>query len=240
MLMNKNMCIGGWTQKWKQKPPDCFSYVMYGMVTTLDELKTGGGQGPNKPPINTGSVKSLWTYGGGFCKPKGYPKTANDIKAIVDATVKNKWAGVDFDDECKMNTDNIIQAMKQLKDAGKETSYTFIAGWDYNNKKPSQAIVKKVADSSYCDRFILMCYDAAMWDDQTIKDNVGPAIQKTIEFTGDSKKVILALTPAGLTPKNLKDFLDYTQNNNLGGMFIWNFLSLKPSDLETIVKTLLP
>ncbi|MCX6580671.1 MAG: hypothetical protein NT166_10870 [Candidatus Aminicenantes bacterium] len=238
MATNGNMCIGGWTQKWKLSPPDSFSYVMYGMVTSLDVLKTGGGKGPHIPPIDTGSTKALWTYGGGLCKPEGYPD-AGGITAIVDATVNNNWAGVDFDDECKMNTDNIIETMKQLKNEGKETSYTFIAGWDYNNNQASQAIVQKVANSGYCDRFILMCYAAAMWDDQTIKDNVGPAIEKTVNFTGNSKKVILALTPRGLNQQNLDAFLKYALDNDLGGMFIWNFSLLKQNDLATIVNTLL-
>jgi hypothetical protein len=238
MATNGNMCIGGWTQKWKLAPPDSFSYVMYGMVTSLDVLKTGGGKGPHIPPIDTGSVKALWTYGGGGCNPEGYPN-AGGITAIVDATVNNKWAGVDFDDECKMNTDNIIETMKQLKNNGKETSYTFIAGWDYNNQESSQAIVQKVAESGFCDRFILMCYAAAMWNDQTIQDNVGPAIEKTINFTGSSKKVILALTPRGLNQKKLDAFLKYVLDNDLGGLFIWNFSRLKQNDLDTIVNTLL-
>ncbi|HLP62843.1 MAG TPA: hypothetical protein VK186_28650 [Candidatus Deferrimicrobium sp.] len=238
MAAKGNMCIGGWTQRWDQVPPASFSYVMYGMVTSLDILKTGGGKGPHIPPINTGSAKALWTYGGGYSKPEGYPN-ASGITAIVDATVNNNWAGVDFDDECKMNTDNIIETMKQLKEKGKETSYTFIAGCDYNKQECSQAIVQKVAKSGYCDRFILMCYAAAMWDDQTIKNNVGPAIDKTISFTGNSKNVILALTPRGLKQQNLDVFLNYVLDKELGGMFIWNFSLLQPKDLDTIVNALL-
>jgi len=211
---------------------------MYGMVTSLKELKTGGGHGPDQSPIDTGAAKALWTYGGGFCQPEGYP-TDDGIDAIVKSTVKNGWAGVDFDDECKMNIANIIETMKRLKAAGKETSYTFLAGWAYNNKPDDQEVVKKIADSGFCDRFVLMCYAAEMWDDQTIKDNVGPAIEKTINFVGDSKKVILALTPVGLNAQNLGTFLNDVLDNQLGGLFIWNFTLLKPDDLDTIVKTLL-
>jgi hypothetical protein len=211
---------------------------MYGMVTTLDQLKTGGGQGPNQAPIDTGNAKALWTYGGGGCSPTDYP-TTDGIADIVDATVNNGWAGVDFDDECSMNIANIIATMKQLKAAGKETSYTFLAGWDYNNNTASQDIVKQVADSGYCDRFVLMCYATAMWSDADIKANVGPAIEKTVNFTGDSKKVVLALTPAGLNADNLGQFLNYTTDNNLAGLFIWNFTLLQQADLDTIVKTLL-
>ena len=232
------MCIGGWTQNWTQVPDSSFSYVMYGMVTSLKELKTGGGQSPNQPPIDTGCTKALWTYGGGFCQPEGYP-TDDGINAIVNATVDNGWEGVDFDDECKMNIPNIIETMKQLKATGKETSYTFIAGWAYNNDPDARAVVQKIANSGYCDRFVMMCYAREMWDDQTIKENVGPAVEKTINFAGDSKKVILALTPAGLNTQNLAAFLNYVLKNQLGGLFIWDFTLLKRTDLDTIIKILL-
>ena len=238
MNSSKNIFIGGWTQTWTQVPDSSFSYVMYGMVTSLKELKTGGGQGPNQPPIDTGSTKALWTYGGGFCKPEGYP-TDDGIDAIVNATVDNGWAGVDFDDECNMNIPNIIETMKRLKAAGKETSYTFIAGWAYNNNPDARTVVQEIANSGYCDRFVMMCYAAEMWDDQTIKDNVGPAVEKTINFAGDCKKVILALTPAGLNAQNLEAFLNYVLDNQLGGLFIWNFKLLKRTDLDTIINTLL-
>ena len=39
MNNSKNMCIGGWTQRWTDVPPPSFSYVKYGMVTSLKELK---------------------------------------------------------------------------------------------------------------------------------------------------------------------------------------------------------
>lgn len=230
--------IGGWTQRWTQLPDPSFSYVMYGMVTTLPELKTGGGQGPHDPPIDTGSAKALWTYGGGGCQPEGYPDD-NGIAAIVNSTVDNGWAGVDFDDECKMNITNIIETMKQLKEKGKETSYTFLAGYDYNTNSTSQAILQQVAESGYCDRFVLMCYAAEMWSQQDIIGNVGPAIDKTIRFAGDFKKVVLALTPAGLTSQNLNEFLNYVVDYDLAGLFIWNFTLLKQADLDTIKKTLL-
>ena len=41
---------------------------------------------------------------------------------IVEATVDRGWDGVDFDDECNMNTERVIEAMKRLKEARKETS----------------------------------------------------------------------------------------------------------------------
>ena len=38
---------------------------------------------------------------------------------IVEATVDRGWDGVDFDDECNMNTERVIEAMKRLKEARK-------------------------------------------------------------------------------------------------------------------------
>ncbi|MCP4217860.1 MAG: glycoside hydrolase family 18 protein [bacterium] len=231
------MILGGWTQDWTQKPDSSFSYVMYGMVTNLEALTTGGLKGPGDTPPDTGGVDVIWTYGGQGCSPANYPKV-DGIAKIVGDTDTNKWDGVDFDDECKMNTANIISAMKDLKDAKKTTSYTFLAGWEYNNVAAAQTPVKDIAASGYCDRLVLMCYGDKMWNETDIENNVGPAIEKTIGFIGDSKKVILALTPIGLDSKNLGQFLNYTTKNKLGGLFIWEFPQLKPDDLKTIIDTL--
>ncbi|MGD8780978.1 MAG: hypothetical protein PVH88_18680 [Ignavibacteria bacterium] len=162
-----NFVIGGWSQNVKDLPPSQFSYTMYGMITNLTGLTSGTPESPGWSPVKTeapavsGSV--LWTYGGKGCTPTSMPADQTDITAIVNAAKNNGWNGVDFDDECSMNITNIAKTMEKLKTSSKETSYTFIAGWAYNNPSSSssgQAIndaVKQIAESNSCDRFILMC-----------------------------------------------------------------------------------
>lgn len=241
-----NYIIGGWSQSLTKVPPSQFSYTMFGMITNLIGLTSGTPQSPGWSPARTeapevqGNV--LWTYGGGGCTPESMPLNQTDINAIVDATNAKGWGGVDFDDECKMNADNIIQAMKLIKP--KSTSYTFLAGWDYNNPNASsygQLInddVQKIAAANVSDRFILMCYAAAMWSMPDIIANVGPAIDRTIDHVGDKKKVILALTPAGLDNENLTYFLDQVTSKDIGGLFVWDFPALNQADLDTICNAL--
>ncbi|MCP5051388.1 MAG: hypothetical protein GY940_29750 [bacterium] len=241
-----NYIIGGWSQSLSKAPPSQFSYTMYGMITNLEGLTSGTPAAPgwspakSSPPTQTGTV--LWTYGGGFCTPPGMPANQADIDAILQATTAKGWGGVDVDDECDMNIDNIASTLKTLKPAS--TSYTFLAGWSYNNPGQDPAgqkindSVQQVAQSGACDRFVLMCYAAAMWSMNDITANVGPAIQRTINYVGDAKKVILALTPKGLTTENRDYFLDQVTSNNIGGLFIWNFPALKTPDLDTIVSAL--
>lgn len=234
--------IGGWAQSLGAIPPQSFSYSMYGMVTNLTGLTTGTVSAPGWSPAKTtapqvtGTV--MWTYGGGLCSPNNMPASENDLQNIKEATASMNWAGVDFDDECDMNINNIIKVMTTLGQA----SYTFLAGWDYNNPNASPVgkgindKVMAVAASGCCDRFNLMCYASAMWSQSDIIANVGPAIHRTISHLGQSnrKKVFLALTPVGLNDWNLDYFLNQVTNLGIGGLLIWNYPILKPADLHTI------
>lgn len=70
-------------------------------------------------------------YGGGGCSPEGKPSNKDEVLRITESTKNRGWDGVDFDDECNMNTDLIVEAMKQLKVCHKDTSFGFIAGYSY-------------------------------------------------------------------------------------------------------------
>lgn len=240
--------IGGWSQRVADKAPETFSYTMYGMITNLEGLTSGTPASPGWSPLKTrapeGGGQVLWTYGGGGCTPSAMPRTADQVQAILTATDQGGWTGVDFDDECGMDVENVIKAMQALKDNSFRTSYTFLAGWDYNNPTASahgQSIndaVAAVARSGAADRQILMCYAAAMWSMSDIEANVGPAIARTIDNGVPPKRVILALTPAGLTGENLDYFLNQVTDKGIGGLFIWNFPALKDADLSVIEKKL--
>lgn len=240
--------IGGWTQSLSDTPPDSFSHTMYGMITNLEGLTSGTATSPgwsplirSAPTVTNGDV--LWTYGGGLCSPDSMPKDDAQVAEIVSATQNNNWAGVDVDDECNMNIDNVVKAMQQLKAAqsSKQTSYTFMAGWAYNNPNVSSAgqkindAVKQISNAGAADRYILMCYATAMWSQADIEANVAQAIERTINDNGvAAKSVILALTPAGLNDWNLNFFLDQVTKYAIGGLFIWNFPALAAADLESI------
>ncbi|MCF2859172.1 hypothetical protein L1286_16940 [Pseudoalteromonas sp. SMS1] len=228
--------IGGWSQFWDVPPPSSFSYAIYGMITSLETLTNPGNKSPNHKP-NFTQCDLMWAYGGGGCSPSGYP-LKNGIADIVNASVNNQWHGVDFDDECYMNTSNIITAMTQLKSHSIQSSYTFLAGADYVNLGSGVQQVKEIVAANCCDRFCLMCYGAEMWSMQDINQYVDKAIKQTIEITGDKSKVILALTPAGLNDDNLNVFLNAVVRNDIGGLFIWEFKNLPPKYLDTIVTTL--
>lgn len=244
-----NYIIGGWSQNPGDQPPSQFAITMYGMITNLQGLTSGTPAAPgwspahtSKPSVAAGSV--LWTYGGGGAVPDEMPANSDDINAILSATKSMGWDGIDVDDESDMDISNVIATMKGLKEQGKQSSYTFLAGWDYNNPNASplgQTInnkVQRVAESGVCDRYCLMCYASAMWSMSDIVANVGPAIERTIEHVGDPKKVILALTPAGLNAENLKFFLEQVTINEIGGLFIWNFPALNSDDFNTICSSL--
>lgn len=236
-----NYIIGGWSQTLSSVPPKSFTYAMVGMVTNFPALTVGTAAAPGWGPA-TASVpqhppcQTFWTYGGAGGAPAGTPSSAADIQAIVNAT--NSWAGVDFDNESQMNVANIAATMQALKAAGKGTSYTFLAGWDYNNNPQGPAGVKQIADSGAADRFILMCYADAMWPMSDITANVGPAIKKTIAQGVPPEKVILALTYSGLTQENLDYFLNQVTQNQIGGLFIWEYPSLSSKDLSYICSKL--
>lgn len=241
-----NFVIGGWSQSLSDVPPPQFSYTMYGMVTNLTGLTTGTASAPGWSPAKSQAPDAagtvMWTYGGGLCSPNSMPADADDIKAILNATDSKGWGGVDFDDECDMNTDNIILAMGNLA----QSSYTFLAGSAYNNPNTSSSgqttneKVAAVAKSGRCDRFVLMCYATAMWSQSDIENNVGQAITRTLNYVGaaNKKKVILALTPAGLNDWNLNYFLGQVISNDIGGLFIWNYPALEEDDLDRILQAL--
>ncbi len=241
--------IGGWTQDLTATAPASFAQAIYGMVTDLQALKTGvpGGYGwsvaGTAPPIQpSAATRVRWAYGGQGCTPQGMPANSLDVAAIVAASAA--WAGVDVDDECAMNANQIAMAMTALKQAGKDTSYTFIAGWAYNNPDApggdpaTNAAVQNLADAGVCDRFMLMCYGDQMWSMPDIVANVGPAIARTVQKVGDPNKVILALTPDGLTIENRDYFLDQVVGNKLGGLFVWEWPRLGGADLYAIEQKL--
>jgi len=238
--------IGGWSQTPSDPSPNSFSYTMYGMVTNLNGLTTGTSASPGWSPTTTTapsrSSEVLWTYGGGGCSPSDMPNSNANIEDIVAATKNNGWAGVDIDDECSMDVQQLIKTMQALKP--NQSSYTFLAGWDYNNPNSSSigqaanSAVRQIAEAKVAERFILMCYAAEMWSMADIQANVGPAIQRTIDNGVSPKQVILALTPAGLNSENLSYFLNQVTSKQIGGLFIWNYPDLSAKDLDTIQKSL--
>ncbi|NER38654.1 MAG: glycoside hydrolase family 18 protein [Oscillatoria sp. SIO1A7] len=239
--------IGGWTQYTNKPAPETFSYVMYGMITNLEGLTSGTPSSPGWSPASTSPPPAngqvMWTYGGAGCTPPNMP-TDDNMNAILDATFSQGWAGVDFDDECSMNFPMLINTMGELKAQGKDTSYTFLAGWDYNNPSPgspgeaTNLAVREIAAAGVADRMVLMCYADEMWSMPDIVANVGPAIQRTIDHGVPPQQVILALTPAGLNDENLNYFLDQVISNQIGGLFIWEFPNLDPNDLALIEERL--
>lgn len=238
MTTNKKI-IGGWFQYWDVVPPQSFSYAMYGMFTTLDgdKLETPGLKTLADKPTVSHDTGVMWVYGGQYCSPEGYP-TEQGMQEIVEGTHANQWAGVDFDDECNMNTANIVKTMQQLKEIRAQSSYTFVAGADFVNDDVGVDQLKEVAAGGCCDRFCLMCYGGKMWTGSEIKQYVDPAIKKTIDIIGDKSKVILVLTPMGLNDENLNEFLGLVNSNDIGGLFVWEFKDLKSDALKTMEKAL--
>ncbi len=241
-----NYIVGGWTQRLDAEVPPQFSYTMYGMVTNLDLLKTGSagspGWGPEATTAPSAPENAMWTYGGGGCFPDGRPSNPQDIERIRracyfegDTSRPPNWAGVDFDDECGMNVPAIAEAIDQL--GSLESSFTFLAGYDYIHNSGGANRALEILKGGNCKRFVMMCYAAKMWPDY--ETYVRPAIEKTIEGHGiEPCKVVLALTPAGLNDENLAYFLDQVIDFRLAGLFVWNFTTLKGSDLEKILTRL--
>ncbi|WP_341788946.1 hypothetical protein [Rickettsia endosymbiont of Lasioglossum villosulum] len=243
--------LGGWSMSLTRYPLNEFDYIMYGMVTNLEELTTGSmtSQGwspehepkPEYNPCFTG--KRLWVYGGGGCTPEEKPSSMNDVSRIISTTINNGWDGVDFDDECNMNTAFVIETMKMLKKNNKETSFGFIAGYSYNN--PNTEKGKKITDkvkaiiaSGQCDRLVHYCYAAAMWNQDDIINNVKQALVQSISYGIEQDKIVLALTTVGLTDWNLNYFLDQIIDLNLGGVFIWRYDELTPNHYRIIKERL--
>ncbi len=245
-MMNK-FILGGWSQSLSREPLKAFDIMMYGMVTNLDGLTTGTAAAPGWSPENTDKPatpsdfkgKSLWVYGGGGCSPNEKPSDSSEVARIVAATRIRGWDGVDFDDECNMNTGRVIETMKLLQCEGKETSFGFIAGYSYNhpdtgNGPKLNEKVKAIIQSGQCDRLIHYCYAAAMWSQEDIIANVIPAIKRSLILGAENKSCILALTSRGLTDWNLNYFIDQVLDFNLGGLFIWKYENLSDTHYKTI------
>ncbi|XP_018333975.1 uncharacterized protein LOC108743061 isoform X2 [Agrilus planipennis] len=237
--------IGGWSQSLSQRPLEEFSVNSYGMVTNLNNFTTGSGWSPKETSApQYGGVKILWTYGGEYCSPISRPVSADEVSQIVQMTLQNGWDGVDFDDECGMNIDNVIAAMQGLKKNGKQTSYGFISGWGYNNPEKNDNgqefndKVAKLARSNFCDRIIHYCYGDAMWSDVHIAANVRSALKRTINNGVPKEKVFLALTTVGLNFENLNYFLDAIFDFDIGGLFIWGYNDLVPEQRQLILAKL--
>ncbi|ANS43092.1 hypothetical protein [Serratia inhibens] len=248
--MNK-FIIGGWSQSLLNESRKEFDVMMYGMVTNLEGLTTGTSMNPgwspekqNKPTGSPGfKGKTLWVYGGGGCSPEGKPSNQEEVSRIAEATKSQGWDGVDFDDECNMNMDLVIEAMKLLKNCQKETSLGFIAGYSYNHPETSTGVslnekIKKLILSGQCDRFIHYCYASEMWSKEDILGNVIPALKRTLSHGAEKKKCILALTTRGLTDWNLNYYIDQVLDFNLGGLFIWKYEDLKNDHYEIIKERL--
>jgi len=237
--MNNDFIIGGWSQNLTAVAPESFSYAMYGMITNFPALTSGTVSAPGWRPKEEmapqhASCNVLWTYGGAGGEPKGTPSDQTEMDAIIEATIRNNWAGVDFDNESAMNITNIAKTTLELKKQKKESSYTFLAGYDYNHSPQGAADVKSIVENGAADRFILMCYGDSMWSMDDIRNNVGQAIEKTIAQGADLKKIILALTCNGLTEENLDYFLDLVIKYEIGGLFIWEYPNLEAKYLNRI------
>jgi|GEM_PF-819698 len=245
--MMNNFILGGWSQSLTGNPLNEFDVMMYGMVTNLDGLTTGTQASPgwspeqhNKPDNQPDfKGKTLWVYGGGGCSPEGRPASREEVLRIAEATKSRGWDGVDFDDECNMNIELVIDAMTELKKCQKETSFGFIAGYAYNHPETNNGgktneKIKTLNLSGQCDRFIHYCYGSAMWNKEDIINNVIPALKRSLAHGVPNKKCILALTARGLNDWNLNYFIDQVLDFNLGGLFIWKYEQLTPQSLETI------
>lgn len=238
--------IGGWSMALDVAPLDEFDITMYGMVTNLEGLTTGSRAAPGWSPANNHkpfaekTSSGLWVYGGGGCSPVGRPSSDGEVQRIIDVTVQQQWDGVDFDDECNMDTDRVIQAMAGLKANNKQTSYGFISGYSYNHPQSvtGQKLaekVKKIIQSGHCDRLIHYCYASAMWSESDIKNNVRQALQTSLDYGMPKAGIILALTTRGLNDWSLNYFLDQIVTLDVGGLFVWRYTALTDAQ-RTVIK----
>ena len=81
---------------------------------------------------------------------------------IVEATVDRGWDGVDFDDECNMNTERVIEAMKRLKRPERDQP-GFYAGYSYNhpNTENGKSSTRK-SEKSSCQASAIALFITAM------------------------------------------------------------------------------
>lgn len=242
--------FGGWSQSTHRTPLPSFTTMMYGMVTNLAGLTTGTMHMPGWSPARTEAPRHehyagpvLWTYGGGLCAPDRRPSSREDVEAIVAATNTGGWDGVDFDDECHMDIDRVIEAMALLKGQGKQTSYTFIGGYTYNS--PDSAAgrvlndkVRRVIASGHCDRLVHMCYGSSMWSSADIERHVRQALERSLAHGARPASIVLALTSRGLTDASLAYFVDQVTTLGIGGLFAWAYERLEEHHLEIILRTL--
>lgn len=242
--------LGGWSQRLSREPLSEFTHMMYGMVTNLSGLTTGTESSPGWSPNHSPAPRfdqytglSLWTYGGGLCSPREKPGSEADIQAILDATQAGNWDGVDFDDECNMNIDRVINAMDRLKQLGKQTSYGFIAGYTYSKPQTNSGSalnqkVLKIIESGHCDRLVHYCYGSRMWTDKEIEQYVGQALERSLAHGAAPRQIILALTTRGLTDHNLDFFLNQITRLKIGGLYVWAYDQLTARHKQTIIERL--
>lgn len=234
--------LGGWTQHLDTTPPSGFSHVQYGMITELNKLTVGTVEAPGWGPADTLAPKtyskSLWSYGGALCRPAGMPNSIEQINNIISATTTKYWDGIDVDNECGMDINNVIKLFGMMSEF--ETSYTFMGGVEFNNPEKftgGQATndeLKLISDNVEIDRFIMMSYGNEMWSIQEIEANVGPGIERLIKIGIDKKNIIATVTTAGLTNENLKLVLAQVLKHDIGGLFVWEFKGLIPEHLVLI------
>lgn len=210
-----------------------------------------------KAPVIPGA-EVLWVFGGADFNfnqawgspgvPTALPVTSpvypgESSKSTIDNlrqwTLGNGWSGIDFDDELSsasgvgsgFNVQNLAQLIADLDQAGRDTSYTVLAGldfsnegWEYNNLKNIWA-----EQGGAIDRVQLMLYATAMWDKPTSDKSVPSSIQAALGLGVPAEKIILGVTTNGLTSDNLQDWINsivggassYSPGVRLGGLFVW-------------------
>jgi len=225
--------LGGWVQTWTDAVPSDYSLCIYGMCTDLVNMKSGLnntgtycawtssiGNNPDKATI-------MFTACGENAQPvSGWPAQANITSFLSNLNTSNtKWKGVDFDDECSMDQTNLPTLINNLHTSGYQTNYTFLGGSQFvDSNIPTQDYLSKL-DSMGCDRFILMMYGDAMWDNATIGQYLDAAVQKV--YRGGAipyNKIYVGVTSKGFTigsGSNLELFINEITKYKLGGLMVW-------------------
>ena len=221
----------------KPKYISSFDIVNLGMIGNINSTETGGGyniENVKHPSFLNDDQTVLFTYGSSpdTTTPRtnrsAYPTTTM-VSNLVAAVDNNSWAGIDFDDEVNLNVINIKDVMERVSklksNSIKGCSYTFIGGWIFskNGKSSIRDNIEILHKSSFCERYILMCYSSRMWDNNTIHTFVPKGIKTALKLIGNenAKKIFIACTTMGLNSDNLNIFLEYIQKYKIGGLFIW-------------------